>query len=93
MSGITAGIGLISGINTADLIDQLMALEARPILSLQGRVAQLDTKTTAWMSVSASLLSLKLSADNFAEPDTFEATKVTSSDQAVLTAQDNIRKR
>ncbi len=86
MSGITAGIGLISGIKTAELIDQLMAIEARPILSLQGRMARLDTKTTAWMSVSASLLSLKLSAGNFSEPDTFEATKVTSSDQTVLTA-------
>lgn len=30
MGQISSGIGLISGINTADLIEQLLAIEARP---------------------------------------------------------------
>jgi len=86
MSGISSGVGLISGINSAELIDQLMQIEARPIYSLQDRVAELTNKTAAWMSISAGLLSLKLGADNFSEPDTFDATKVISSDSGVLTA-------
>ena len=38
MGTITSGIGLVSGINTGQIIDQLMALESRPKTLLQTRI-------------------------------------------------------
>ena len=86
MSGISTGVGLISGIPTADLIDQLMQLEAAPLESVQERISGIETEKTAWMSLSASLLGLKLASTAFKETDTFGVTEATSSDQTVLTA-------
>ena len=57
MSGISSGIGLVSGIDTASLIDQLMALEARPLQTLQRRVSFLDIQRAAFIELSARLLS------------------------------------
>jgi flagellar capping protein FliD len=40
MGRITTGVGLVSGINSKDIIDQLMALEAKPKDTLQTRIDQ-----------------------------------------------------
>ena len=39
MSGITSGIGLVSGINSAQIIEQLLALESRGKIPTQRRLA------------------------------------------------------
>ena len=38
MGRISSGVGLVSGINTTQIIDQLMALEAQPKTLLQARI-------------------------------------------------------
>ena len=86
MSGITSGIGLISGINTASLIDQLIAIESRPKAFVQNRNAVLTAQQVAFQEVNAKLLSLKLTTSGFTSATSFKATTATSGDESVLTA-------
>lgn len=86
MSGISSTTGLISGLPTADLIAQLMAIEARPLNLLQEQVSDLQAVRTAFADVSARLLNLKNTTLRFNEPAFFRAFRANSSDSTVLTA-------
>ncbi len=86
MGQITSGVGLISGINTADLINQLLALEERPKQLVQQRNAVLTSQQVAFQDINAKLLALKLSASDFTDQQTFQSTSATSTDETVLTA-------
>ncbi len=59
MSGISSSIGLISGIDTAAVIDQLIALERRPIDNLEKRVSAIEVQRTAFLQLSAQILALQ----------------------------------
>ncbi|MBU0719274.1 MAG: flagellar filament capping protein FliD [Planctomycetes bacterium] len=86
MSGISSGIGLISGIDTASLIEQLMAIEARPVTQLQQRVQAIDVKRTAFLGLSAKILSLKNSALQFNKLSLFRDFNAPSTNENVITA-------
>ncbi|HEX7009164.1 MAG TPA: flagellar cap protein FliD N-terminal domain-containing protein, partial [Phycisphaeraceae bacterium] len=86
MGQITTGVGLISGLPIADIIDQLMAIEARPKQLVQKQNAILTSQQTAYQEINAKLLALKLSAASLANATTFKATAATSSNESVLTA-------
>ncbi len=90
MGTISSGIGLISGINTAELIDQLIAIESRPKQLVQQRVTVLQTQQTAWQDINARLLALKLSSSDFSSTNGFSATNAVSSNESVFTASSNI---
>ena len=86
MTGISSSVGLVSGINTGDIIDQLIALEARPVNRIKTRIAGLDTERTAWMTLSASILGLKSAATTLKTAATFKTRTVSTSDEAIMTA-------
>ncbi len=86
MSGISSGIGLISGINTAQIIDQLIALESRPVQTLQSRVQAIDTQRTAIAALSAKLLALKDAVSTFDRPSFFDRFNAASSNEQVAAA-------
>ncbi|MDX2115622.1 MAG: flagellar filament capping protein FliD [Planctomycetota bacterium] len=86
MGGITSGVGLFSGINSAQLIDQLLSLEARPKQTIQRRVVGLQQQRAAYLDINSTLLALKTAASRFRTADSFQASKAESSDTAVLTA-------
>ncbi len=85
MGQIRSDIGLISGINTADIINQLIALEDRPITRVRAQNSNLQEQQQAFAGLSAQLLSLKLTAGRLTTPATFTATTSTSSDESVAT--------
>lgn len=85
MGQITTGVGLVSGINTAELIDQLLAIEARPQQLVQQRNTVLTTQQVAFQDINAKLLVLNLSAGAFATNNIFNSTSATSSNESVLT--------
>jgi len=87
MSGISSGIGLISGINTAQLIDQLIALERRPIDALEQRSGVIDTRRTALLGLSAKLLAIRNAVTNFDKSSFFQQFGAFSSNEAVVTAR------
>lgn len=83
---ITSSVGLISGIDTAALIDQLIALDARPVTLIEARNATLTAQQGAFQELNAKLLTMKLSSDKIANVNTFRTTTVTSSNESIMTA-------
>jgi flagellar hook-associated protein 2 len=86
MGALTTGIGLISGIDTASLIDALITLESGPKIQLQTRLAELQSRQTALMDINARLLNLKSSSAGLRANSVFQSALATSSDSNVLTA-------
>ena len=86
MGALTTGIGLISGIDTASLIDALITLESGPKLQLQTRLAVLQSRQTALMDINARLLNLKSSSAGLRSNNVFQSALATSSDSNILTA-------
>jgi flagellar hook-associated protein 2 len=87
MSGITSGTGLISGIDTTSLIQQLLQIEARPRQVAQQRVLQLQTQQASLLDLNSRLSALKTAAGKFRASDIFRTTTATSSNDSVLTAR------
>ncbi|MEY4116966.1 MAG: Flagellar hook-associated protein 2 [Planctomycetota bacterium] len=86
MSGITTGVGLVSGINSAQLIEQLLALEGRGKIPIQRRLAAIQQSKTALLDVNARLLNLKNAASSLRIGKTFQTMSAASGDESVLTA-------
>lgn len=86
MGRITTGVGLVSGINSKDIIDQLMQLEQRPKLLLQSRKDKLAEQRKAYKEIQDALSGLTSTARAFQRPSTFTAAAATSSDEDVLSA-------
>jgi flagellar hook-associated protein 2 len=86
MAGITSTTGLFSGIDTASLIEQLMAIESRPKQLVQRRVSALQVQQTAYLDLNARLSALKSAASAFRTAKTFQTKRATSSADTVLTA-------
>jgi flagellar hook-associated protein 2 len=86
MGTITSGIGLISGINTGSIIDQLMTLEARPQTLLKGRIDAANQQKLAFTDIATRLTGLKLSAQLLKKPSSFQASSATSTDEKIITA-------
>lgn len=85
MSGITSGIGLASGINTGQIIEQLLAIDARAKQPIQTQITRTQTSKTALLDVNARLLGLRSASTKFRVGRVFEQMKSVSSDDAVLT--------
>ncbi len=86
MGQITTGIGLMSGLNIADIVDQLIQIDSRPKTLIENRNAVLQSQLAAFQEINARLLSLRTSSSTFVTSRTFQSTKATSSNEAVLTA-------
>lgn len=86
MGRISSSVGLISGINSADIIDQLMQLEERPKALLQDRIEASNKQKLAYTDISTRLTSLRITSSTLKRTSTFEAAATSSSDEDVLTA-------
>ena len=85
MSGISTGVGAISGINTGQLIEQLLSIEARPRTSAQNRIKTLQTSQAAYLDLNTRLATLRSAAQAFSVNRTFDSARSTSSNADVLT--------
>lgn len=86
MSGISSGIGLLSGLPTQSIINQLIAIESRPLTLLQRRVQGVQIQRTAFADITARLLGLKSVTKRLDELSFFRASRATSSNESVLSA-------
>lgn len=86
MSGITSTVGLISGIDTGGLIEQLLQIEARPRALAQQRLVQLQTQQAAYLDINTRLGALRSASATFRNDKVFSTSKATSSDSDLLTA-------
>lgn len=85
MTGISTSVGLISGIDTGALINQLLAIESRPKVLAQTRQAQLQSQQSAFLGLNSLLLALKSASAKFGTDKTFQSKLATSSSDSVLT--------
>ncbi|MFM9994196.1 MAG: flagellar filament capping protein FliD [Phycisphaerales bacterium] len=86
MGGITTGTGIFSGINTSQLISQLLSIESRPKVLIQNRMAQLQQQQAGYLDINSKLSSLKDAAAALRLNNAFQTKKAVSGDPDVLTA-------
>lgn len=86
MGTITTGIGLISGIDTASLIDSLIILESTGKFRLELRVTNLRAQQTALLDVNARLLNLSGNINSFRNESIFRKALAASTNEDIITA-------
>lgn len=89
--GSTSSIsGLVSGMDTASLISQLMKIEARPQTLLKSQLGTAQTVARALREINTSMATLSSAAQVLTAADAFVARTVTSSskDVAATATQD-----
>jgi len=86
MGGITTGVGIFSGIDSASLIDQLINAQSRPLILAQTRIIQLNQQQAAYLDINSRINNFKTAAASFRLNNIFSSSAVTSSNESVLTA-------
>jgi flagellar hook-associated protein 2 len=78
--------GLVSGLNTTDLINQLMSVESAPQTALKTKQSETTKLVTALQAMNVKVASLAQSATKAATAASWNATKATSSAASVTGA-------
>lgn len=81
--------GLASGLDTVAIIDQLMALERRPINVLNQRKSALSTRNSAFQALNTRLSALQAKLTDLMLDKNLRPKSATSSDANVVTALPN----
>ncbi len=82
----TSVSGLISGLDTASIIQQMMSIERRPINLLQQQMSEAEAKKSAFGVINTSLLALKTAVDELARETAWSAKTAAVSDESVVSA-------
>ena len=86
MGTITTGTGLISGLDTKSIIDQLIAIDGKQKDLVQAKVDDATAQKTAFTQLQVGLTSLQITSQQIAKPSFFQNATATSSNEDVLTA-------
>src|SRR5690606_3023653 len=86
MGGISSS-GLVSGIDTQSIVNQLLDIEGRPKIFAQQRTVQLQTQQAAYLDINSQLLALRTSAGELRFDRLLDTSKATSSHSSILTAR------
>lgn len=86
MGGITSSVGIFSGINSSQLIQQLMAIEARPKGQAQARLSSIQLQQASYLDINSRMTAIKNAAAQFRESKTFQTKKATSTALEVMSA-------
>jgi len=78
--------GLATGLDSASIIEQLIAAERQPIVRLQQRQRVYDTQADKLRSLQSKLEKLQSAAADLGERDDLLAATASSSDEGVFTA-------
>ena len=91
MGTISSGIGLISGLDITNIVDQLIAIESRPRDMIAARVGRIDAQKSAFSEITARINELVSRIGALSTRSLFETNKIQSSDDSVLTATADTR--
>ncbi|MBO8173156.1 MAG: flagellar filament capping protein FliD [Bacillaceae bacterium] len=86
MAGEIGFSGLASGIDTQALIDQLMAIERRPLVRMNGQLSDLESTKKIWQQINTKLKNLEQSLADLKSASTYTSKAVTSTSDNVATA-------
>ncbi|MCX5682448.1 MAG: hypothetical protein NT049_02030, partial [Planctomycetota bacterium] len=78
--------GLVSGVDTASIVQQLVAVEQQSVTRLQARKATIDATGSAFSTIADRVNSLKTALEDLRSASSLRAYNVSSSDDSVLTA-------
>jgi flagellar hook-associated protein 2 len=78
--------GLVSGLNTTDIINRLLEAERAPIARIQSRATKQDSIVSAWQSVSSAMGAFRTATTALVNASSFEKRTTTSSDASIVTA-------
>ncbi len=87
MAGSITSLGIGSGIDIESIVNQLVAVERRPIQFLETRQAEIDIQISALGLVQDSVTKFQSSISDLKLTTGFRSFSVTSSDDQVLTAE------
>ena len=76
--------GLGSGIDVSGIVSQLMAIEQQPLLKLDQKEAKVQAEISGYGALKGALSTLQSAMDKLGDPETYQATKASSSDTDVL---------
>lgn len=80
--------GLVSGLDTATIISQLMQLEARPQTMLKSKVSSAERAVTALQTLNAKLAAIATKAGELSKAAAWDLTTATSTNDKVTVAAD-----
>lgn len=86
MGTITSNIGLVSGLDYGSMVEQLVAISARPRDLILERMGNLDAQRTAYLDISARVTALLARIQVLSGSSAFFDTSATSSLPDVLSA-------
>ena len=88
MSTLSTGIGLISGLNTAELVDALINAQRATVRRLESRAAGFEATQTGLKTLEANIFSIKSAVQQLGESSRFQAYNVQNSqpEQLAVTA-------
>ncbi|HOB73607.1 MAG TPA: flagellar filament capping protein FliD [Phycisphaerae bacterium] len=89
MGTISSSIGLISGMDIQGVVEQLMAIEARPLNLVKSQIEAVKKQQVAYTELSARLMAALGAVRRLAQPGAFSVRTASSSDESVLTATAN----
>lgn len=78
--------GLISGFDTNSIIEQLMAIERRPVTNLENKITELQAQQEAYSTLSSMVLSFKNTINVIGKSTTYNSKMATSSNDSILSA-------
>jgi flagellar hook-associated protein 2 len=76
--------GLVSGLDTSNMINQLMQVEAVPQNQLKNKISVQNKAVTAYQGINTKLAALATAAKAVGSPETWGAAKPTSSSEAAI---------
>ncbi|HSV30820.1 MAG TPA: flagellar filament capping protein FliD [Atribacteraceae bacterium] len=85
--GIMTIDGLVSGLDTSDIIKKLMEIERAPITRMENDKTVNEAKIEILQDLNTRLLTLKSYADNLKTPSFFQSKSAVSSQSSVLGAE------
>jgi flagellar hook-associated protein 2 len=91
MGGISSSIGLVSGIDSGSIIEQLLQIEARPRTLAAQRLIQLQTQQAAYLDLNTRFSAVQTASAKFHLDKVFSTSKAISSDEDVLSASATTR--
>lgn len=86
MAGLSS-LGVGSGLDIRSIVDQLTALERRPLTQIQARVTVAETRISALGQLRSAVSTLQDALRTLQRPSTFSATQATSSAPSLVTAR------
>lgn len=85
MAGLQLG-GLVSGMDTSSIVQQLMAADTEKLKTKQTKVDELNKEKSMWTDIKLKLMDVKYAAKDLALTSTFMTKTTSSSDTSVATA-------